>query len=45
MNSPLRDSTIINVYLRYLLLKLEQESEQRLIHTARGVGYSLREWS
>jgi DNA-binding response OmpR family regulator len=39
----LGDSNIIEVYVRYLRLKLEQESEKRLIHTARGVGYSLRE--
>ena len=38
----LGDSNIIEVYVRYLRLKLEQENEQRLIHTARGVGYSLR---
>jgi DNA-binding response OmpR family regulator len=37
------DSNIIEVYVRYLRLKLEQENEKRLIHTARGVGYSLRE--
>ena len=39
----LGDSNIIEVYVRYLRLKLEHESEKRLIHTARGVGYSLRE--
>jgi DNA-binding response OmpR family regulator len=39
----LGDSNIIEVYVRYLRLKLEQDSEKRLIHTARGVGYSLRE--
>jgi DNA-binding response OmpR family regulator len=39
----LGDSNIIEVYVRYLRLKLEQESEKRLIYTARGVGYSLRE--
>jgi DNA-binding response OmpR family regulator len=39
----LGDSNIIEVYVRYLRLKLEQNSEKRLIHTARGVGYSLRE--
>jgi DNA-binding response OmpR family regulator len=39
----LGDSNIIEVYVRYLRLKLEQEGEKRLIHTARGVGYSLRE--
>jgi DNA-binding response OmpR family regulator len=39
----LGDSNIIEVYVRYLRLKLEEKNEQRLIHTARGVGYSLRE--
>ncbi len=39
----LGDSNIIEVYVRYLRLKLEQENEKRLIHTSRGVGYSLRE--
>jgi DNA-binding response OmpR family regulator len=39
----LGDSNIIEVYVRYLRLKLEHENEKRLIHTARGVGYSLRE--
>ena len=39
----LGDSNIIEVYVRYLRLKLEQDDEKRLIHTARGVGYSLRE--
>jgi DNA-binding response OmpR family regulator len=39
----LGDSNIIEVYVRYLRLKLEQENEKRLIYTARGVGYSLRE--
>jgi DNA-binding response OmpR family regulator len=39
----LGDSNIIEVYVRYLRLKLENDSEKRLIHTARGVGYSLRE--
>ena len=36
------DSNIIEVYIRYLRLKLEAESEQRLIQTVRGVGYVLR---
>jgi DNA-binding response OmpR family regulator len=36
------DSNIIEVYVRYLRLKLEAESEKRLIHTVRGVGYTLR---
>jgi DNA-binding response OmpR family regulator len=37
------DSNIIEVYVRYLRLKLEEGGEKRLIHTVRGVGYSLRE--
>jgi DNA-binding response OmpR family regulator len=39
----LGDSNIIEVYIRYLRLKLEENQEKRLIHTARGVGYALRE--
>ncbi len=37
------DSNVIEVYVRYLRLKLEQNNEKRLIHTVRGVGYVLRE--
>ena len=37
------DSNIIEVYIRYLRLKLEAEEETRLIQTVRGVGYVLRE--
>lgn len=37
------DSNIIEVYIRYLRLKLEENGEKRLIHTVRGVGYALRE--
>jgi two-component system OmpR family response regulator len=37
------DSNIIEVYIRYLRLKLEARGEQRLIQTVRGVGYVLRE--
>lgn len=37
------DSNIIEVYIRYLRLKLEQNKQKRLIHTIRGVGYVLRE--
>jgi DNA-binding response OmpR family regulator len=37
------DSNIIEVYIRYLRLKLEAEGEQRLIQTVRGVGYVLRD--
>lgn len=34
-------SNVIEVYVRYLRQKLEQNGEQRLIHTIRGKGYSL----
>jgi DNA-binding response OmpR family regulator len=37
------DSNIIEVYVRYLRLKLEESQEKRLIQTVRGVGYVLRE--
>jgi DNA-binding response OmpR family regulator len=37
------DSNIIEVYVRYLRLKLEEQGEKRLVHTVRGVGYALRE--
>ena len=37
------DSNIIEVYIRYLRIKLEEQGEKRLIHTVRGVGYALRE--
>jgi len=37
------DSNIIEVYVRYLRLKLEANGEKRLIQTVRGVGYVLRE--
>jgi DNA-binding response OmpR family regulator len=37
------DSNIIEVYIRYLRLKLEEKGEKRLIQTVRGVGYALRE--
>jgi len=36
------DSNIIEVYIRYLRLKLEADSESRLIQTVRGVGYVMR---
>lgn len=38
----LGESNIIEVYVRALRLKLEAASEERLIHTVRGVGYVLR---
>lgn len=37
------DSNIIEVYVRYLRLKLEAEGESRIIQTVRGVGYVLRD--
>jgi DNA-binding response OmpR family regulator len=37
------DSNIIEVYIRYLRLKLEEKNEKRLIYTVRGVGYALRD--
>lgn len=37
------ESNIIEVYVRYLRQKLESNSEARLIHTVRGMGYVLRE--
>ncbi len=37
------ESNVLDVYIRYLRQKLENEGEIRLIHTVRGVGYVLRE--
>jgi two-component system OmpR family response regulator len=37
------DSNIIEVYIRYLRIKLESENETRLIQTVRGVGYVLKD--
>ncbi|MDJ0731342.1 MAG: response regulator transcription factor [Crocosphaera sp.] len=37
------ESNVIEVYIRYLRLKIENENHKRLIHTVRGVGYVLRE--
>ena len=37
------DSNIIEVYVRYLRLKLEADNEKRLVQTVRGVGYVLRD--
>ncbi len=36
------DSNIIEVYIRYLRLKLEANNENRLIQTVRSIGYTLR---
>ncbi|WP_107670879.1 response regulator transcription factor NblR [Cyanothece sp. BG0011] len=37
------ESNVIEVYIRYLRIKIENEDHKRLIHTVRGVGYVLRE--
>ncbi len=37
------ESNVIEVYIRYLRLKIEEEGEKRLIQTVRGIGYVLRE--
>jgi OmpR family response regulator NblR len=37
------ESNVIEVYIRYLRLKIEGEGQKRLIQTVRGVGYVLRE--
>jgi two-component system response regulator MprA len=37
------ESNVLDVYIRYLRQKLEENGEPRLIYTARGVGYVLRE--
>ncbi len=37
------ESNVIEVYIRYLRLKIESEGQKRLIYTVRGVGYVLRE--
>lgn len=37
------DDGVLEVYIRYLRAKLEREGLPRLIHTARGIGYVLKE--
>jgi two-component system, OmpR family, response regulator NblR len=37
------ESNVIEVYIRYLRLKIEEEGQKRLIQTVRGVGYVLRD--
>ncbi|HDN80545.1 MAG: DNA-binding response regulator [Chloroflexi bacterium] len=37
------ESNLIEVYIRYLRAKLEAKGESRVIHTVRGIGYTLRE--
>lgn len=38
----LGESNLIDVYIRYLRNKIDVESDEKLIHTVCGVGYSLR---
>ena len=37
------ESNVIEVYIRYLRLKIESQDHKRIIQTVRGVGYVLRE--
>lgn len=37
------ESNVIEVYIRYLRLKMESQNHKRLIQTVRGLGYVLRE--
>lgn len=37
------ESNVIEVYIRYLRLKIESQNYKRLIQTVRGIGYVLRE--
>ena len=37
------ESNVIEVYIRYLRLKIEQQQQRRVIQTVRGVGYVLKE--
>ena len=37
------ESNVIEVYIRYLRLKIESQDNRRLIQTVRGIGYVLRE--
>ncbi len=37
------ESNVIEVYIRYLRLKIEQQGQKRIIHTIRGVGYVLKD--
>ncbi|NLL34866.1 MAG: response regulator transcription factor [Clostridiales bacterium] len=38
----LGDTNVVDVYIRYLRAKLDQKYNVKLIHTVRGVGYTLR---
>ena len=34
---------MVDVYIRYLRRKIDDDSEHKLIHTVRGAGYVMRE--
>lgn len=36
-------TNVVDVYIRYLRKKIDEDNDQKLIHTVRGVGYVLRE--
>ena len=38
------DTNVVDVYVRYLRSKIDDQFEDKLIHTIRGVGYILREY-
>jgi DNA-binding response OmpR family regulator len=42
-HSSIQESNVLDVYVRYLRLKLEIGNRKRLIHTVRSVGYILRD--
>lgn len=37
------DTNVVDVYIRYVRKKIDQDTEHELIHTVRGVGYVLRD--
>jgi two-component system response regulator MprA len=37
------ESNVLEVYIGYLRQKLEENGEKRLLHTVRGIGYTLKE--
>ena len=36
------ESNVIDVYIRYLRRKIDDDFEEKLIHTVRGAGYMLK---
>ncbi len=37
------DTNVIDVYINKLRNKIDKDSEQRILHTIRGVGYMIKE--